>query len=379
MSRLFEPLRIGQLELANRIVVAPMCQYSAIDGVASAWHLIHLGTLAMSGAALLVLEATAVSPEARISPRDLGLYDEAGEAALAHVLQAIRAYSPIRIAVQLAHAGRKASTRPPWEGGGQLPAGEAGGWQTVGPSALPYTRGEQPPHELDEAGIERVRAEFAAAAQRAGRLGFDGIEIHAAHGYLLHEFLSPIANHRRDGYGGPLAHRMRLTLEVYDAVRAVFPAERPVWVRLSATDWVEGGWDIDSTLVLTEALQRRGCAAVHVTSGGISPTQSIRTSPGYQVPYSRRIKAKTGLTTIAVGLITAPELAESIIANREADAVSLARALLYDPRWPWHAAARLGAQVWAPPQYWRCRPAGHEHLFLQSGPMPQNPPPPRRP
>lgn len=375
MSRLFEPLQIGKLTLSNRIVVAPMCQYSATDGVASDWHLMHLGTLAMSGAALLVLEATAVSPEARISPRDLGLYDEASEAALARVLQAIRGYSPIRIAVQLAHAGRKASTRPPWEGGGQLPAGEAGGWQTLGPSPLPYTRGEQPPHELDAAGIERVQADFAAAAQRAARLGFDGIEIHAAHGYLLHQFLSPIANRRRDGYGGSLANRMRLTLEVYDAVRAAFPAERPVWMRLSATDWLEGGWDIESTLSLAEALQRRGCAAVHVTSGGISPAQSIRTSPGYQVPYSRRIKAKTGLTTIAVGLITAPELAESIIANREADAVSLARALLYDPRWPWHAAARLGARVWAPPQYWRCRPAGHEHLFLQGDSIPQNAPP----
>jgi 2,4-dienoyl-CoA reductase-like NADH-dependent reductase (Old Yellow Enzyme family) len=379
MSRLFEPLRIGTLTLTNRIVVAPMCQYSATDGVASDWHLIHLGTLAMSGAALLVLEATAVSPEARISPRDLGLYDEASEAGLARVLQAIRAYSPIRIAVQLAHAGRKASTRPPWEGGGQLPPGEAGGWQTLGASALPYNRAELPPDELDEAGIARVRAQFAAAAQRAARLGFDGIEIHAAHGYLLHQFLSPIANRRHDGYGGSLANRMRLTLEVYDVVRAAFTAERPVWVRLSATDWVEGGWDIDSTLALTEALQRRGCVAVHVTSGGISPAQSIRTSPGYQVPYSRRIKAKTGLTTIAVGLITAPELAESIIANREADAVSLARALLYDPRWPWHAAARLGARVWAPPQYWRCRPAGHEQLFLPGELTAQNLPPPQLP
>jgi 2,4-dienoyl-CoA reductase-like NADH-dependent reductase (Old Yellow Enzyme family) len=371
MSRLFEPFRIGPLELANRIVVAPMCQYSATDGAASDWHLIHLGNLAMSGAGLLVLEATAVSREARISPRDLGLYDEASEAALARVLQAIRAYSPIRVAVQLAHAGRKGSTRPPWEGGGQLGAADPEGWQTLGPSALPYARGDQPPQALDEAQLGEVCAQFAAAAQRAGRLGFDGVEIHAAHGYLLHQFLSPIANQRRDGYGGSLENRMRLALEVFDAVRAAFPAERPVWMRLSATDWLSGGWDIDNTLTLAEALQRRGCAAVHVTSGGISPAQSIRTSPGYQVPYSRRIKAKTGLPTIAVGLITAPELAESIIANREADAVSLARALLYDPRWPWHAAARLGAQVWAPPQYWRCRPAGHEHLFLEGASPPR--------
>lgn len=371
MSRLFEPFRIGQLDLANRIVVAPMCQYSATDGVASDWHLIHLGTLAMSGAALLVLEATAVSPEGRISPRDLGLYDDASEAGLARVLAAIRAHSPIRLAVQLAHAGRKASTRPPWDGGQQIGPQSPDGWQTVAPSSLPHARGEHAPLELDETGIAQIRAQFAAAAQRAGRLGFDGIEIHAAHGYLLHEFLSPIANHRRDGYGGSLANRMRLTLEIYDVVREAFPSERPVWVRVSATDWLEGGWDIEGTLALAEALRRRGCAAIHVTSGGISPAQSIRTAPGYQAPYSRRIKAKVGLPTIAVGLITAPELAESIIANHEADAVSLARALLYDPRWPWHAAARLGAQVWAPPQYWRCRPAGHEHLFLEETAMPR--------
>jgi len=368
MSRLFEPFRIGTLMLANRIVVAPMCQYSAIEGAASDWHLMHLGMLAMSGAALLVLEATAVSAAGRISPADLGLYEEAHEAALARVLASIRQYSPIRIAIQLAHAGRKGSTQAPWEGGRQIAPEQAGGWQTVAPSPLPHARDERAPHELDVAGIEQIRTQFAAAAQRAGRLGFDAIEIHAAHGYLLHQFLSPIANHRRDHYGGSLENRMRLALEVYDAVRAEFPAQRPVWMRVSATDWITGGWDIEGTLVLAEALKQRGCAAIHVTSGGISPQQNIRTAPGFQVPYARRIKAKVGLPTIAVGLITAPELAESIIANHEADAVSLARALLYDPRWPWHAAARLGAQIWAPPQYWRCRPANHEQLFIQDAP-----------
>jgi len=364
MSRLFEPLRIGELSLSNRIVIAPMCQYSAEEGMAGDWHLIHLGSLALSGAALLIIEATAVSAEGRISPQDLGLYSDADEQALARVLHAIRRYSPIRIALQLAHAGRKASTRPPWLGGRQIGPDEPGGWHTLAPSALPFAAHDHAPAALDHDGLARVRGQFAAAAARAGRLGLDGIEIHAAHGYLLHQFLSPIANRREDEYGGSLENRQRFPLEVFDAVRAAFPAERPVWMRLSATDWIPGGWDIDSTLVLAAALQRRGCAAIHVTSGGLSPAQSIRTAPGYQVPYSRRIKAQVGLPTIAVGLITAPELAEAIIANQEADAVSLARAMLYDPRWPWHAAAKLGAQVWAPQQYWRCKPAGHEDLFL---------------
>ncbi len=365
MSRLFEPLTIGALQLTNRIVIAPMCQYSAHEGTAGDWHLIHLGNLAFSGAGMLVIEATAVSPEGRISALDLGLYSDANEAGLARVLAAIRAHSPIRVAVQLSHAGRKASVRPPWEGGAQLTPGQ-GGWPTLAPSALPHAHGDQAPEELDAEGLARVRAQFASAATRAGRIGADGIEIHAAHGYLLHEFLSPLANRRRDAYGGSLDNRMRFVLEIYDAVRAAFPPERPVWMRLSATDWIAEGWTIEDTLVLAAALQRRGCAALHVTSGGISPQQSIRTAPGYQVPYSRRIRAKVGLPTIAVGLITSPELAEAIIANREADAVSLARAVLYDPRWPWHAAARLGAQVWAPRQYWRCKPAGIEHLFLDS-------------
>ena len=363
MSRLFEPFSIGQLPLANRIVIAPMCQYSAHEGTAADWHLIHLGHLALSGAGLLVIEATAVSPEGRISPLDLGLYSEENQTALARVLAAIRAHSPIRVAVQLAHAGRKASVCPPWDGGRQLACAQ-GGWQTLAPSPLPHMPGDRTPLALDAAGLAQVRAQFAAAAVRAGRAGADGIEIHAAHGYLLHQFLSPLSNQRRDAYGGALENRMRFVLEIYDSVREAFPAERPVWMRVSATDWLAGGWSVEDTLALAAALQRRGCAALHVTSGGISPQQNVRVAPGYQVPYSRRIKARVGLPTIAVGLITAPELAEAIIANREADAVSLARALLYDPRWPWHAAAKLGAQVWAPRQYWRCEPAGHEQLFV---------------
>jgi 2,4-dienoyl-CoA reductase-like NADH-dependent reductase (Old Yellow Enzyme family) len=367
MSRLFEPLAIGPLRLENRIVIAPMCQYSAGDGSAGDWHLIHLGHLALSGAGLMILEATAVSPEGRISPADLGLYSDDNEAALARVLAAVRAHSPMPLAVQLAHAGRKGSSRAPWDGGAQIRPDEPGGWRTEAPSAVPHSPGEDAPVALDRAGLARVRDGFAAAARRAARLGLDGIEIHAAHGYLLHQFLSPIANKRDDEYGGGLENRMRFPVEVFDAVREAFPADRPVWMRISATDWVPGGWDVEGTVALSRVLGGRGCAAVHVTTGGVSPEQAIKLGPGYQVPYARRVKAEVGLTTIAVGLITEPEQAEAIVANGEADAVSLARAMLYDPRWPWHAAAELGARVRAPKQYRRSQPREHEDLFGDAG------------
>ncbi len=363
MSQLFQPWQIGSLGLPNRVVIAPMCQYSATDGTASDWHLIHLGHLALSGAGLLIIEATAVSPQARISPRDLGLYSDANEAGLARVLQSVRAHSPIAIGIQLAHAGRMASTRVPWEGGAQIRPGEPTGWQTEAPSAVPHADGEVAPHALDETGLARVKADFVRAAERAARLGIDGIEIHAAHGYLLHQFLSPLANHRQDQYGGSLDKRMRFPLEVFEAVRAVFPTDKPVWARISAVDWVPGGWDIEGSIAFSQALKARGCAAIHVSSGGVSPAQSIKLGPGYQVPYAQRIKAEVGLPTIAVGLITEPEQAEAILAKGEADAIGLARAMLYDPRWPWHAAATLGAQVRAPKQYLRSHPREFKDLF----------------
>jgi 2,4-dienoyl-CoA reductase-like NADH-dependent reductase (Old Yellow Enzyme family) len=363
MSQLFQPLDIGTLRLANRIIIAPMCQYSAHEGSALDWHLIHLGHLALSGAGLLIVEATAVSAEGRITAGDLGLYSDANEAALARVLEAVRANSPIKIGMQLAHAGRKASSRAPWEGGAQVPLGAPGGWPAVAPSALPHAPGEQAPVALDRAGLQKVRDDFARAAQRAARLGLDGLEIHAAHGYLLHQFLSPIANARSDEYGGSLENRMRFPLEIFDVVRAAFPAVKPVWARISATDWVPGGWDIDGTVALAQALKARGCAAIHVSSGGVSPQQAIKLGPGYQVPFARRVKTEVGLPTIAVGLITEPEQAETIIASGEADAVSLARAMLYDPRWPWHAAAELGATVPAPKQYLRSQPGRYKRLF----------------
>jgi 2,4-dienoyl-CoA reductase-like NADH-dependent reductase (Old Yellow Enzyme family) len=363
MSHLFQPLDIGHLALHNRIIIAPMCQYSASDGTPGDWHLIHLGHLALSGAGMLIVEATAVSPEGRITPSDLGLYSDANEKGLARILEAVRKHSAIKVGMQLAHAGRKASSQAPWRGGAQIRPDEPGGWMAVAPSALPHSPQEVAPQALDARGLAQVRDDFAAAARRAARLGLDGLEIHAAHGYLLHQFLSPLANQRSDDYGGSLANRMRFPLEVFERVRDAFPPDKPVWARISATDWVPGGWDIEGTVALSQALKERGCAAIHVSSGGVSPQQVIQLGPGYQVPYAHQVKAAVGLPTIAVGLITEPEQAEAIIANGEADAVSLARAMLYDPRWPWHAAATLGAKVPAPPQYWRSQPRQFKDLF----------------
>lgn len=362
MSQLFTPLSLGALTLPNRIAIAPMCQYSAEDGRATDWHLIHLGHLALSGAGLLIVEATAVEPAGRISPGDLGLWSAETEAPLARVVNAIRQYSPIPLAVQLAHAGRKASSHAPWDGGALIPEAE-GGWQTVAPSALPHAPEEVPPVALDAAGLARVRDAFVAAAQRAARIGFDVVELHAAHGYLLHQFLSPLANQRDDAYGGSLENRLRFPLEVFSVMRAVLPSAIPLGVRISGTDWVAGGWDIEQSVVFGQALKERGCAFIHVSSGGISPRQQIPLGPGYQVPLAERIRRETGLPTLAVGLVTEPAQAEAIIAAGQADMVALARGMLYDPRWPWHAAAELGAQVVAPRQYWRSQPRGVHNLF----------------
>ena len=366
MSQLFQPLRIGSLDLENRIVIAPMCQYSADEGRATEWHMMHLGTLALSGAGLLITEAAAVSPEGRITPDDLGLYSDDTEAALGRVLEAMRKHSPMPVAVQLAHAGRKASSHAPWDGGHQIGPDEPRGWRTDAPSAVAHADDEHAPAALDRDGIARVTRDFAEAAKRAARLGVEGIEIHGAHGYLIHEFLSPLANRRTDEYGGNLENRMRFALGVFDAVRAAFPPDRPVWMRLSATDWVEGGWDIEGTVALSRALERRGCAAVHVSSGGVSPRQTIALGPNYQVGFATAVKDAVSIPVVAVGLITEPGQAEAIVAEGLADAVSLARAMLYDPRWPWHAAAALGAKVRAPKQYWRSQPREFKDLFLDA-------------
>ncbi|WP_298960330.1 NADH:flavin oxidoreductase/NADH oxidase [uncultured Methylobacterium sp.] len=365
-ARLFEPLHLDGLALDNRIIIAPMCQYSARDGQASDWHMMHLGQLAMSGAGLLTLEATAVSPEGRITYGDLGLYDEACERELGRVLAAIREYSPIPLCIQIAHAGRKASSQAPWEGGQQIRPDSPKGWLTEAPSPLAHGAEEIAPVALDKAGLKRVRDDFATTARRAVRLGIDSAEIHAAHGYLLHQFLSPLSNQRTDEYGGSLENRLRFPLEVFDAVREVFPSGSPVWVRVSATDWVEEGWEVEQTIAFAEALKARGSAAIHVSTGGVSTKQKIALSPGYQVPFAERIRAATGLPTIAVGLITEARQAESILAEGKADAISIARAILYDPRWPWHAAAELGARVRAPKQYWRSQPREYKDLFLDT-------------
>jgi 2,4-dienoyl-CoA reductase-like NADH-dependent reductase (Old Yellow Enzyme family) len=364
VSKLFSPITLGKLVLTNRIIIAPMCQYSAADGNATDWHLIHLGHLALSGAGLLVIEATAVEPEGRISSGDLGLWDDRTEEALAHVIKSIHQYSSMPIGIQLAHAGRKASTQVPWEGGQQV-APASGGWQTVAPSALAYGTGEVQPLALEHDGLQRIRKAFASAAHRAHRLGVDVIELHAAHGYLLHQFLSPLSNTRDDQYGGTLANRMRFPLEVFESIQAAIPAGMPLGIRISATDWVAGGWDIEQSVAFAKALRQLGCAFVHVSSGGLSPLQEIQVEPGYQVPFAERIRREAELPTIAVGLITEAQQAEAIVASGQADMVALARGVLYDPRWPWHAAAKLGAKVEAPKQYWRSQPREFNDLFKQ--------------
>ena len=365
MSQLFSPFALRGATLANRITVSPMCQYSAEQGRATAWHMIHLGHLALSGAGLLCIEATAVEPEGRITAADLGLWDDATEAALAPVLAAIRQHSNILVTMQLAHAGRKASSDLPWRGGKMIPVAK-GGWVPHAPSPVPHAEGETTPHALDADGLRRVREAFVAAAKRAMRLGIDGIEIHSAHGYLLHQFLSPISNRRSDEYGGSLENRMRFPLEVFDAVRAVVPAEKPVGVRVSATDWMENGWDVEQTVAYVAKLKQRNVDWITASSGGISPFQKITLGPGYQVPFAQAIKQATGVNTTAVGLITDAKQAEDIIASGKADLVALARGMLYDPRWPWHAAAQLGASVEAPPQYWRSPPHEQKHLFIEN-------------
>jgi 2,4-dienoyl-CoA reductase-like NADH-dependent reductase (Old Yellow Enzyme family) len=362
MSALFSPIKLRSLALPNRIMVAPMCQYSAENGEANDWHFTHINTLALSGAAMFCIEATHVEAIGRITPGCLGLWNDATEAALKPILASVRKHSRIAVAMQLAHAGRKGSSHTPWDGGQQIPLAE-GGWQTEGPSAVPHKEGELAPLALDAVGLKRVRDAFVAAARRAERLGLDALELHSAHGYLLHQFLSPISNKRTDQYGGSLQNRMRYPLEMFDAIRAAFPEQKPVGVKVSATDWVEGGWDLAQTIEFAKELKKRGVDWIDASSGGVSPLQKIPLSPGYQVPFAQGIKAATGVTTMAVGLITEAKQAEDIVASGKADMVALARGMLYDPRWGWHAAAELDGQVEAPPQYWRSQPSTQKALF----------------
>jgi 2,4-dienoyl-CoA reductase-like NADH-dependent reductase (Old Yellow Enzyme family) len=363
MSALFTDGQLGSLKLANRIAVSPMCQYVAKQGNANSWHTIHLGSLALSGAAVVFIEATAVEAVGRITPGDLGLWDDATEWALRRTLSAVRDVSATPLVLQLAHAGRKGSSLVPWEGGELISAACPQGWVTEAPSAIPQKQGEALPLAMDSAAMLRVRGAFVAAARRAARLDIDALELHAAHGYLLHQFLSPLSNHRTDSYGGMLENRLRYPLEVLDAVREAFPSDKPIGIKISATDWMENGWDLEQSLVLADALRARGVDWISVSSGGISPLQRIQPAPGYQVPFAEAIRKETGMKTISVGLINDAQQAETIIASGQSDFVALARGMLYDPRWPWHAAAHLGATIAAPPPYWRAPPHKHSGLF----------------
>ncbi len=357
---LFTPLRLGSLTLANRIVVSPMCQYSAVDGRANDWHLAHWTQMLQSGAGLVTIEATAVTAQGRITPGCLGLYDDACAGALAERLARARALAPpTHVAIQLAHAGRKGSSHAPWDGGAALRADE-GAWETLAPSALAHADGEPAPRAFGAGDFTEVRDAFVAAARRADAAGIDAVELHMAHGYLLHEFLSPLSNRRDDRYGGDFAGRTRFPREVFAAVREAWPADKPLGVRISATDWVDGGWTPGESIALAHDLGAAGAAWIDVSSGGVSPRQKIPLGPGYQVPLAKALRAATGLPTVAVGLVTDPMHANAIVADGEADLVALARALLWNPRWPWHAAAVLGADVQAPEPYWRAAPRGAE-------------------
>ena len=355
MTMLFSPYSLGPLELSNRITIAPMCQYSAVDGLATDWHMIHLGSLALSGAALITLEATAVVPEGRISPSDLGLWSDAHADALAPILAAMRRHSPIKIGIQLSHAGRKASTNVPWEGGAQIAPDAPNGWQTEGPSAVPHTEGDAAPLALDAPGLERVRDSFVAAARRAHALGFDAIELHGAHGYLLHQFLSPLANHRTDAYGGSLENRMRFPLRVAAALRDAWPRTKALGARFNGSDWVEGGITTDEAVAFGRALHDLGYDFLHLTSGGnVAVAKIPGDQPGYQLPFAAAVKAAIPDTVvIAVGMIVDPHQAEAIVASGEADAVGVARVVLDNPNWPHHAALALGAPEDLPKPYER--------------------------
>lgn len=355
MSQLFSPIRLGALDLANRIVVAPMCQYSAIHGDANDWHLVHLGSLAMSGAGLLVLEATAVEEAGRITHGCLGLYNDENEAALARVLPFCRKHGAAKLGIQLAHAGRKASSQVPWDGGRAL-APDADPWDTVSASAIAFADGWHVPREASEADLDRMVAAFATAARRAVALGLELVEVHAAHGYLLHQFLSPLSNVRSDGYGGSPENRMRFPLRVFEAVRAACPDGVVVGARITGQDWIEGGIDLDEAVAFASELKRRGCDYVDVSSGGISLGAKIEIGPGYQVPFAAEIRRRAGLPVWSVGLIVTPEQAEDIVASGRADMVALARTILDEPHWPWNAARVLGGEVARPQQYARSAP-----------------------
>ncbi|MDB5511106.1 MAG: oxidoreductase [Enterovirga sp.] len=355
MSQLFSPIRLGGQDFDNRIVVSPMCQYSAVHGDATDWHLAHLGQLAMSGAGLVVAEATAVEPDGRITHGDLGLYNDDNVAALHRVLGFCRRYGSAKLGIQLGHAGRKASQSVPWEGGRALRDGEDP-WQTVSASAVPFADDWHTPRAATEEDLDRIVKAFAAATRRSVALGFELIEMHGAHGYLLHQFLSPVSNMRTDAYGGSLENRMRFPLRVFEAMREVCPAEIALGARITGSDWVDGGIDIEEAVAFAAELKARGCDYVDVTSGGVGGRAKIAIGPGYQAPFAAEIKRRVGIPVWSVGLIVTPEQAEEIVASGQADMIALARTIMDEPHWPWNAARVLGGEVARPPQYLRAAP-----------------------
>lgn len=359
MASLFDPLVLRGLTLANRVAVSPMCQYSSREGFASDWHLVHLGSRAVGGAGLVFTEAAAVLPEARISPQDLGIWSDEHVPMLARITRFIRRQGAAA-GVQIAHAGRKASTRRPWDGPGAVPPGEGGWSNVVAPSALPFAEGYARPSELDQDGVARVIKAFAGAAGRAREAGFQVVEIHAAHGYLLHEFLSPLSNHRQDKYGGSLENRTRLLREVAAAVRVVWPERLPLFVRISATDWAEGGWTIEESIELARQLHSLGVDLIDCSSGGTLPHAQVPVGPGYQTPFADRIRREAGIATGAVGMITDAAQADHILRTGQADLILMAREFLREPYWPLQAARELGQQASWPVQYLRAAPPGAE-------------------
>jgi len=355
-SALFTPFQMRGATLPNRIVVSSMCQYMSDNGSANDWHLMHLGQFAMGAAGLVMTEATHVSPEGRISHRCLGMYSDENESTLRRVVEFCRRYGVAKLGIQLAHAGRKGSVHPPSQGGKPLAADE-NSWTTVAPSALPFAPGWHTPVALTRDGLREVKEQFVNATRRSARIGFDLVELHAGHGYLLHEFLSPLANHRDDEYGGSTHNRIRFPLEVFEAVRAAWPADRPLGVRVSATDWVEGGWTPEETVVLARELKALGCDFMDVTSGQVDPRQKIPFAPGYNVPFAEKVKKESGIVVMAVGMVTRPHQAEELVAAGRADLVAIARAMMDDPRWAWHAARELSAETAYAPNYVRCSPS----------------------
>jgi 2,4-dienoyl-CoA reductase-like NADH-dependent reductase (Old Yellow Enzyme family) len=361
-SALFSAITMRGLTLPNRIVVSPMCQYASDDGSATDWHLMHLGSFSLGAAGLVITEMTDVSRAGRITLRCAGMYSDANEAALKRVYDFCRTYGVAKLGMQLAHAGRKGSTNPPAAGGKPLKPDEAA-WVTQAPSAIPFDADWPAPQAMTRDEISQTISDFANAAKRVDRIGFDLIELHGAHGYLLHQFMSPLSNNRTDEYGGSFENRIRLPLEVFSAVREVWPQDKPIGMRVSATDWVDGGWTVRETIVLSRKLKELGCDYLDVSSGGLDPRQRIPLAPGYQVPFGEKIRKETGIKTMSVGLIAGARQAEDIIASGKADFVVLARGIMYDPRWAWHAAEELGAETAYAPKMMACHPKLRPQLF----------------